>query len=119
MKHAWILVFLTATCFSQDFWDKERKTETTGLVAVTIIDGATTQTLLHRGAHELNPLAGPLVNRGIAGQTAACALGVSVVLAMQYALYRTGHRKAAIWAGRISLALEGANVGRQVQLVNQ
>jgi hypothetical protein len=120
MKHAWILVILTAMCSAQDsFWTKERKAETTGLVAESTIDGITTQMLLRGGGAELNPLARPLVTRGNAGQVAACALGVGAVLGVEYALHRTGHRKAANWAGRIAVVAEGANVGRQLKLVSQ
>jgi len=119
MKHAWILAILTTTCFAQDFWTKERKVETTGLVAATLVDGYTTQTLLHRGAYELNPVARPLVTHGTAGQVAADVLGVSLALGVQYALHRTGHTKAARWAGRIALAAEWANVGRNIYYVKK
>jgi|ERR1035438_9091449 hypothetical protein len=120
MRHAWILVILTATCFAQEgFWSKERKLETTGLVAESIMDSYTTQVMLHRGYGELNPLARPLVTRGNAGQVAACGLGVGSVLAVQYLLYHKGHRKAANWAGRLALIAEGVNVGRQIKLLKE
>ena len=105
----------------ESFWSTERKAETTGLVAESITDGITTQMWLHSSPYhtELNPLARPLVTRGNAGQVAACALGVGAVLGIEYALHRTGHRKAANWAGRIAVVAEGVNVGRQLKLVTQ
>src|SRR5271157_3797656 len=117
MKTLSIMLLLTASCMAQDFWSKERKLETTGLVAESILDGVTTQQWLKTPGHiELNPLARPLVTRGTAGQVAACALGVGVVLGVEHALYKTGHRKAALWVSRIAVSAEGANVGRQVYL---
>jgi hypothetical protein len=118
MKHAWILAILTTSCFAQDsFWTKERKVETTGIVAESIVDGYTTQRLINAHHTELNPLAAPMVNRGTAGQVAASALGVGAAVGVQYLLYRTGHRKASRWAGHIILVAEGVNVGRQISLV--
>ena len=120
MKHAWILVFLTAVCSAQEskFWSTERKVETTGLVAESITDGITTQMWLHSSPYhtELNPLARPLVTRGNAGQIAASALGVGAVLGIEYALWKTGHHKASRYAGRIAVVAEGVNVGRQIKL---
>ena len=105
----------------ESFWTKERKVETTVLVAESITDGVTTQMWLRSSPKhgELNPLARPLVTRGNAGQVAASVLGVGVVLGVQYALHRTGHRRAANWAGRIAVVAEGLNVGRQLKLVTQ
>ena len=121
MKPIIVLLLLTASCMAQDFWSKERKLETTGLVAESVIDGVTTQMWLGASPWhgELNPLARPLVTRGNAGQVAACVLGVGAVLGVEYALHRTGQRKAANWAGRVALMAEGLNVGRQIKLVTQ
>ena len=111
-----VIFLLTTVCSAQSFWNTERKAETTGLVAESILDGYTTQVMLNRGGTEHNPLARPLVTRGLAGQTAASALGVSLGVGVQYIMYRTGHRKAACWAGRIVISAEGINVGRQIYL---
>lgn len=113
-------ILLTSTlCGAQDFWTKERKAVTTGIVAESIVDDYTTQVLLNRGGVELNPLARPMVTHGTAGQVAACAVGVGAVVGVQYLAHRTGHPKAANWIGRIVLVAEGVNVGRQIYLLKK
>jgi len=87
-------------------------------VAESILDGYTTQTMVNRpGFQEHDPLARPFVTHGVAGQTAACALGIGIVIGVQYTLHRTGHPKAATWVGRLFVAGEGANVVHQFYLL--
>ncbi len=117
MKYAMAVLLLAASCMAQNFWTTERFTVTSVLVAESTYDGYTTQVLTHRGYGEANPLARPLVTRGTAGQVAASALGVGVVLGVQYASHRMGHERVANWVGRIAVAGEGVNCARQYELM--
>ena len=75
------------------FLDWRNKVNLTILGALIAGDGITTQRNLANHAHELNPLARPLVEHGWAGQLAASALGYGSALGLSYMFHRAGHHK--------------------------
>ena len=95
---------------AQRFWTAERKILTGGLVSESIIDGVQTQRLLNIGRSETDPLARALDTHGIAGQVAACAIGVGASVGAQYLMHRLHHHRIAKWVGRIAFVAEGAVV---------
>ena len=60
-----------------------------------------------------NPLAAPLVNKGLGGQVAAAVLGPAAVIGSEYLANRLGHPKISKFISRVAPIVEGANVARQ------
>lgn len=90
------------------FWTRQAKAEFSVLAGAIAVDGIATQYGLSQGAHELDPLAGPLANRGAAGQAAASAIGFGVSIGLSYALHRAGHPRAAVIVRRLAIAGESS-----------
>ena len=118
MKYFLALLLLAGVARGQErFFTREMRLETGVLIGQAAFDGYTTQEMFKKGLHEEDPLARPLVTRGIGGQVAASSLGVLSVLGTSYLLRRGGHPKTARWVMRLTIGLEGANCVRQGFLV--
>jgi hypothetical protein len=76
-----------------DFLDARNKISLGALAGLLAADGVTTQQNLANHAHELNPIARPLVEHGWAGQLGASVLGYSASIGLSYMFHRSGHHK--------------------------
>jgi hypothetical protein len=76
-----------------DFLDARNKISLGALAGLLAADGVTTQQNLANHAHELNPIARPLVEHGWAGQLGASVLGYSASIGLSYMVHRSGHHK--------------------------
>lgn len=96
------------------FLDTHTKVSLLVFGSLLAADGITTQQNLAHNAHELNPLAKPLVDRGWAGQLAASALGGGSVLGLAYLFHQTGHRKLERFVLHFAIGAEAAIVGNNL-----
>lgn len=100
------------------FWTKTQIAQSLVFAGLVTYDGASTQYLRGQGFTELDPLAKPFVNRGAAGQVAACAIGWGTLTGTQWLLDHFGHHnRIAAAIGYAAMGLEGVNDGRQYGLV--
>jgi len=98
----------------QKFWGMENKIDFSILAGQITVDAITTQRGLNNGFRETNPVLGPLVTRGVAGEAAASALGFGFGVGTAYLLHRTHHYKAERVAVRTMLAVEGGFVANNL-----
>jgi Domain of unknown function (DUF5658) len=91
----------------QKFWSMENKIDFSIFAGQITVDAVTTQQGLSNGFREANPLMRPFVTRGVAGETAASALGFGFGVGTAYLLHKTHHFKAERIAVRTMLAVEG------------
>jgi len=99
------------------FWTKTQIAQSLIFAGLVTYDGASTQYLKGQGFVELDPIARPFVNRGPAGQVAACAIGWGTLTGVQWVAYHFGHRKIAYALGYAAMGIEGVNDIRQASLV--
>jgi hypothetical protein len=96
------------------FLDRHNKLSLVIFGGLLAADGVTTQQNLGHNAHELNPVAKPLVDRGWAGQLAASALGGGSVLGLAYLFHQTGHRKLERFVLHFAIGAEAAMVSNNL-----
>jgi hypothetical protein len=100
------------------FWTPERKAETAALAGEAAGDTYTTHEMMkHSGVYEADPLAAPLVNKGLGGQIAAGVLGPAAVLGAEYGAKKLGFPRVSKAIGRIAPMVEGINVARQFKML--
>jgi hypothetical protein len=75
------------------FLDRSAKVRFAVLAGLMAGDGITTQHVLSKGGHELNPIARPFVTHGAAGQLAASSFGYAATVTTSYIFHRTNHHK--------------------------
>jgi hypothetical protein len=75
------------------FLDRPAKFRFAILAGFIAADGITTQQVLNKGGHELNPVARPFVTHGAAGQLAASSIGYGAAITTSYLFHRTKHHK--------------------------
>ncbi|MGA8150079.1 MAG: DUF5658 family protein [Terriglobales bacterium] len=99
---------------TKNFWSFENKVDFSILAGQIAVDAITTQKGLNQGFRESNPVMRPLVTQGVAGQTAASALGFSAALGTAYLLHRTHHYRAERLATRAMITVEGGFVANNL-----
>jgi len=99
------------------FWTTENKINISIFVGEIAGDAITTQYGLNHGFREMNPLARPLVTRGVAGQTTASVLTFGLGVGIVYWLHAKHHCRAERLTMRMILAGEGAAVGHNIAVI--
>jgi len=121
LKFTALFSVLVSVSFAQDTnfpkVPTEAKVEFAAFAAEVAADSVTTRILSQRGLIELDPVARPFVRAGVGGQVGAGLLSVAAAGGVWAILHRTHHDRIAKWMLRTLVAGEGANVGRQFNLV--
>lgn len=95
----------------------EAKIEFAAFATEVAADSVTTRILSERGLIELDPVARPFVHAGAGGQVGAGLLSIVAFGGAWAILHHTHHDRVAKWMLRVVVAGEGANVGRQFDLL--
>lgn len=92
---------------SHAFWEKGNQVRLWTLAGLVAADGITTHHVLFaQGGRELNPLARPLVIRGVGGQLAASFVGYGLSLGTSYLFHKRAHHRMERLVLNLSIAAE-------------
>ena len=101
------------------FFDKTNLWLHAGAIVAETADLVTTHRAIEAGAVEANPLARPLVRRGLGGQVvSAYGLGEGALLLTSYIFHRTGHHRLERFVPVTAIAVEGLATASNVRTRN-